>query len=159
MTEKRVIEDLGIEELYRVEDKNVLELASQVSSKIIDNFSNIRLTQIDIFKKLLDTKMYYAKIPKDLSQVNYNYKSSTIYSSYRYNDEVKKNVAPYYTFKSLNTCEIENSTLLFNSSKIKTDIYEDEIIHKRTQMFDLSSVDENYFYELREKTKYIRRNH
>ena len=93
-----------------------------------------------------------------VSYINLN-KSSTIYSSYRYNDEVKKNVAPYYTFKSLNTCEIENSTLLFNSSKIKTDIYEDEIIHKRTQMFDLSSVDENYFYELREKTKYIRKPH
>jgi hypothetical protein len=93
-----------------------------------------------------------------VSYINLN-KSSTIYSSYRYNDEVKKNVAPYYTFKSLETCEIQNSTLLFNSSKIKIDIYEDEIIHKRTQMFDLSSVDENYFYEFREKAKYIRKPH
>ena len=44
-------------------------------------FPDTELSRIDIYKVLLDTPMYYAKIPEGLSKANYYYKDSSIYFS------------------------------------------------------------------------------
>ena len=94
-----------------------------------------------------------------ISYINLN-KTTSIYESYRYNEQVEKFVAiPIY--KSIDTCEIKNSTDLFNLSHIE-DNYGfnskgEEIIHKRTKIFDLSTVNENFFYSKRKRAKYIRK--
>ena len=92
--------------------------------------------------------------------INLN-KSSTIYSSYRYNEQVEKYIAPLYYQKSIDTCEKTNYTSFFNSNYIEEtygiDSNGEEIIHKRTKIYDFSSVNENYFYSLRKKAKHIRK--
>lgn len=95
-----------------------------------------------------------------ISYINLN-KSSTIYSSYRYNEQTEKYIAPLYYHKSIDTCQYKNYTYLFNSSYIE-DNYGfnskgEEIKHKRTKLFDFSSVNENYFYSIRKKAKHIRK--
>ena len=95
-----------------------------------------------------------------ISYINLN-KSSTIYSSYRYNEQTEKYIAPLYYHKSIDTCQYKNYTYLFNSS-YNEDNYGfnskgEEIKHKRTKLFDFSSVNENYFYSIRKKAKHIRK--
>ena len=95
-----------------------------------------------------------------ISYINLN-KTSTVYESYRYNEEIEKYVAPLYSVKTIQTCEYENYTYLFNSSYIE-DNYGfnsngEKIKHKRTKIFDSSEVNENFFYSVRKKAKHIRK--
>ena len=90
-------------------------------------------------------------------------KSSAIYSSFRYNEQTKNFIAPLYAVKTIDTCELKNSSYFFNSS-YKEDNYGitengEKIRHKRTKIFDSSSVNENVFYNFRKKAKYIRKPH
>lgn len=78
------------------------------------------------------------------SYINLN-KSSVIFSSYRYNDDIKDNVAPLYDMKTIDTCEIKNSKYIFNSTSFKEDNYGEKIKHKRTLIFDTSLIDQNFF--------------
>ena len=105
----------------------------------------------------------YAELTDSLfSYINLN-QSSKIYSSLRYNDEVKKNIAPLFGMKSIESCEIKNCTDLFNSTFIEDYYGRDEkgnkIFHKRTKIYDLTLLDENYFYHFRRKTRNIRKPH
>ena len=95
-----------------------------------------------------------------ISYINLN-KTTTIYSSYRYNEQIEKYISPLYSLKTIETCEFENNTYLFNSSYIE-DNYglnskKEEIKHKRTKIFDYSSVNENFFSSFRKKAKNIRK--
>ena len=81
MLMKKGVEDLGIELLYRVEDYNKIKLANQMSDKLVNSFPDLKLNKVNLYKKILDTDMYYAKIPNELSKVNYYYKKSSIYFS------------------------------------------------------------------------------
>lgn len=75
------LKNLGIEVTNEIEDKNVIEIVSQVSTKLVAAFPESDLKYLDIYRTLLSTPMYYAKITKGMSQVNYYYKNSTIYFS------------------------------------------------------------------------------
>ncbi len=81
MFEKSGLENLGIIPIDRVEDQKVINLVNQVSNKLLLAFPDAKLNYLDIYKALLDTPMFYAKIPGGLSKVNYSYKNSSIYFS------------------------------------------------------------------------------
>ncbi len=81
MYEKSGLENLGIIPIDRVEDQKVIELVNQVSNKLLLAFPNAKLSYLEIYKALLDTPMFYAKVPNGLSKVNYAYKNSSLYFS------------------------------------------------------------------------------
>ena len=87
MFAQKKLENLGIEVIDRIEDEKVIKIVDEVSTKIKNTFSNANINYLEIYKTLLDTPMYYAKIPDGLSEVNYLYKTSTIYFSDKMNWE------------------------------------------------------------------------
>ena len=81
MSEKNNLGNTGIHVIDRIEDKKVIDIVNQVSTRIMTAFPDNKLNYLDIYKTLLDTPMYYARIPKGLSKANYYYKDSSIYFS------------------------------------------------------------------------------
>lgn len=81
MFEQKKLENIGIEVIDKFEDEEIIRLAYKVTDKIVQAFPNNNLNYLNIYKTLLDTPMYYAKISKGLSHVNYYYKNSSIYFS------------------------------------------------------------------------------
>ena len=96
------------------------------------------------------------------SYLNIN-KPNHVYMSYRYNDDVKNNLASYYYYKDPETCKIVNGDFIFKDNPIIDDYGKDEngqtITHKRTKIFDISFVNEEIFYNYRKKAKNIRKPH
>ena len=85
------------------------------------------------------------------------------YMSLRYNDNVK-NILPKTLFvKDINTCKYKMAEDLFIVNYVSDNYGKDkdnnEVIHKRTEIFDYSRADEIYFYNLRKKSKNIRKPH
>ena len=79
MSENHSLGNTGIQVIKSLEDKDIIEIANQVSNKIMTAFPDSNLSYLDIYKTLLDTPMYYAEIPEGLSKANYYYKDSSIY--------------------------------------------------------------------------------
>lgn len=73
------IKKLGIEEVSEVDELTKRKLARAVSTTLVENFQNSKLDKEYIEKKLIDTKMYIANIPKGMSKANYMYMNSSIY--------------------------------------------------------------------------------
>ena len=95
-----------------------------------------------------------------ISYINLN-KTTSIYTSYRYNDQIENFVAPVFYIQTIDTCELKNYTEFFDLNYIEDNYGYDskgnEIIHKRTRIYDLASINENYFFSLRKKAKHIRK--
>jgi hypothetical protein len=76
--------------------------------------------------------------------------------SYRYNDDVKKNIAINNPMKDVKTCNIEPSYQIFDSNYVEDDyganIYGEKITHKRTKIFDLSFAEQKNFTKYKKKT-------
>ena len=83
-----------------------------------------------------------------------------IYSAYRYNQDVKDNVASLHKNRNYKTCKFENYKNLFNS---KNEIYYgkdsngNDIKHEITQLFNGMTIDKYNFYDFRENHKNIRK--
>ena len=88
------------------------------------------------------------------------YKTSSIYSSFRYHDNVKTIISNYVGIDT-KTCATKYSNKFFDIDSIEDDYGIDQngakIKHKRTQIFDKSAVDRAKLFDLRESTKYIRK--
>ena len=76
---KNTLGDTGIEPIKKIEEKDIVELIKNVSTILIEAYPNCNLSYINIYKALLETPMYYAKIPDGMSKVNYYYKNSSLY--------------------------------------------------------------------------------
>ena len=85
MSEKNSLGNTGIEVIEPLQDERIINIVNQVSTRIMTAFPDNNLRYLDIYKTLLDTPMYYARIPKGLSKANYYYKDSSIYFSDRAN--------------------------------------------------------------------------
>ena len=85
MSEKNSLGNTGIEVTEPLEDERIIDIVNQVSTRIMTAFPDNNLSYLDIYKTLLDTPMYYARIPRGLSKANYYYKDSSIYFSDRAN--------------------------------------------------------------------------
>ena len=81
MFKEKSLKNIGIEAIKKVEDENIISIADKVSTRIKNTFSNSNINYLNIYKTLLETPMYYAKIPQGLSEANYFFKNSTIYFS------------------------------------------------------------------------------
>ena len=81
MFENKALENIGIQVIRKLEDQNIINVVNKVSNKLMTSFPDADLNYLEIYKILLDTPMYYAKIPQGLSEVNYYYKNSSIYFS------------------------------------------------------------------------------
>ena len=94
-----------------------------------------------------------------ISYINLN-KTSPIYSSFRYNDNVKS-IASNFAGQDTKTCKARYADKFFDLQSIEDDYGIDQngekIKHKRTQIFDKSSVDKTKLFDLRENTKYVRK--
>lgn len=93
-----------------------------------------------------------------ISYINLN-KTIPLYSSLRDSDEMKK-IGEGVAFKKPGECKYIMGEELFKNTH--EDFYGknengDDIYHKRTQIFDLSSDDKAYFYNFRKKAKNIRK--
>ena len=73
MAENNTLGNTGIEVIEPLQDEKVIDIVNQVSTRIMTAFPDSNLSYLDIFKTLLDTPMYYARIPKGLSKANYYY--------------------------------------------------------------------------------------
>lgn len=76
---KNTLGDTGIEPIKKIEEKDIVELIKNVSTILIEAYPNCNLSYINIYKILLETPMYYAKIPNGMAKVNYYYKNSSLY--------------------------------------------------------------------------------
>ena len=83
MPKKKNLGNTGIEVIEPLEEEIIVDIVNQVSTRIMAAFPDNKLSYLDIYKTLLDTPMYYARIPKGLSKANYYYKNSSIYFSDR----------------------------------------------------------------------------
>lgn len=81
MAENNSLGNTGIEVIEPLQDERIIDIVNQVSTRIMTAFPDSNLSYLDIYKTLLDTPMYYARIPKGLSKANYYYKDSSIYFS------------------------------------------------------------------------------
>ena len=91
------------------------------------------------------------------------YKKFHIYEGFRYNEDVKNNVAKYYRIKNAKTCKYIYGNNLFKYEAIIDKYGKDEngndIEHKRTEICDASMINELKFYDFRAKAKNIRKPH
>ena len=81
MAENNNVGNTGIEVIEPLQDEKIIDIVNQVSTRIMTAFPDNNLSYLDIYKTLLDTPMYYARIPKGLSKANYYHKDSSIYFS------------------------------------------------------------------------------
>lgn len=81
MFENRELKKLGIEVIEKVKDIDVVDIANQVSSKLIITFPKSNLDFMNIYTILISTNMYYANIKENMSKANFYYKNSNIYFS------------------------------------------------------------------------------
>lgn len=81
MFENRELKKLGIEVIEKVKDIDIVDIANQVSSKLIITFPKSNLDFMNIYTILLSTNMYYANIKENMSKANFYYKNSNIYFS------------------------------------------------------------------------------
>lgn len=81
MFENRKLKKLGIEVIEKVKDIDIVDIANQVSSKLIITFPKSNLDFMNIYTILLSTNMYYANIKENMSKANFYYKNSNIYFS------------------------------------------------------------------------------
>lgn len=87
MDKQKRLENLGIEVKRKVEDEKVVAIVDEVSTRIKTTFPEANINFLEIYKTLLDTPMYYAKIPEGLSEVNYFFENSSLYFSENINLE------------------------------------------------------------------------
>ena len=91
------------------------------------------------------------------------YKEFHIYEGFRYNEDVKNNVGKYYLIKDAKTCKYIRGNNLFKYEAIIDKYGKDEngndIEHKRTEICDVSMINELKFYDFRAKAKNIRKPH
>lgn len=81
MFKNKKLKKIGIDVIKKVETDKIVNIANQVSSKLVLTFENCNLDFMDIYTILLSTNMYYANINGNLSKANYYYKNSSIYFS------------------------------------------------------------------------------
>lgn len=76
---QKKLDRLGAIKTKELDYKEVNYIAHYVTDKITDEFLILQTQYNEILAKLLNCKMYYAKIPDNISKVNYIYEEDSIY--------------------------------------------------------------------------------
>ena len=173
LEEKKSIDwDINIENKQlrcRVDETNQLNVIYQSSFNL--NEENAKKALKRCFT-LFDNNQFPIIVIEDYNAGGYyeieNYLTAYInlnkpiidYSSFRYNNDVKINIASKTKSRDIETCEEHVSDYFFNSyTSINYGLNSknENIIHKRTNIFNKSKLDRNEIYDFRENTKYIRK--
>ena len=70
---------LGIIKIKELDYKEVNYIAHDFAEKITSTFLVLQMQYNEILAKILNCKMYYAKIPSNIAKVNYIYEDNSIY--------------------------------------------------------------------------------
>lgn len=70
---------LGIDKVEEVEKKDINYLAHYIANKLTKTFPFLQEQYNEILAKILNCKMYYAKISDDIAKVDYIYEDNSIY--------------------------------------------------------------------------------
>lgn len=70
---------LGIVKLEELKPEMINYIAHSVTNKITTTFLTLQMQYNEILAKMLNCKMYYAKIPSNIAKVNYIYEDNSIY--------------------------------------------------------------------------------
>ena len=134
-----------------------IELAKQLLDNCFSTFDDNDYPIIVI--EALNAGGYVGLADYFISYINL-YKTSSIYSSLRYNENIKS-ISSNFEGVDIETCQIKKATKFFNLKSIEDDYGIDQngakIKHKRTQIFDESSNDKRKFFDFRENAKHIRK--
>lgn len=79
MKTQKKLEKLGIVKKEELDPKQINYLAHFMADSITKKFPVLQLQYNEILAKILNCKMYYAKIPENISKVNYIYEDDSIY--------------------------------------------------------------------------------
>ena len=79
MNIQKKLSRLGIQKIEELNKKDVNYLAHYMANCMTNTFSSLQDFYNEILAKLLNCKMYYARIEGDLSKVNYIYEDNCIY--------------------------------------------------------------------------------
>lgn len=79
MNLQKKLQNLGIEQAKKLDDKQIRTIATNVTETITNAFPVIYNEYNNILIKLLNCNMYTAKITKPISKVNYIYENNSIY--------------------------------------------------------------------------------
>lgn len=69
----------GIEVIRELDTLTINQLAKRIAESLCEAFPALNLDYTDLFAQLSRVNMYYAKMPKGLSEANYFYKNRSIY--------------------------------------------------------------------------------
>lgn len=134
-----------------------IELAKQFLDNCFSSFDNNDYPIIII--EALNAGGYVDLADYFISYINL-YKTSSIYSSLRYNENVKS-ISSNFEGIDIETCETKKANKFFNLESIEDDYGIDQngvkIKHKRTHIFDKTSNDKRKFFDFRENAKHIRK--
>jgi len=134
-----------------------IELAKEFFDNCFSSFDNNDYPIIIIEAQNTGGYVYLADY--FISYINL-YKTSSIYSSLRFNENVKS-ISSNFEGIDIETCEIKKANKLFNLESIEDDYGIDQngvkIKHKRTHIFDQTSNDKRQFFDFRENAKHIRK--
>lgn len=75
------LKELGIKPITKLDGRTICNLSNKIAILLVDTFPNYNLNYLKIVDSLQHTEMYIAEVPKDISPVNYFYKSGTMYIS------------------------------------------------------------------------------
>lgn len=79
MKTQKKLEKLGIVKKEELDSKEINYLAHFMAETITKKFLVLQSQYNEILAKILNCKMYYAKIPENISKVNYIYEDDSIY--------------------------------------------------------------------------------
>lgn len=80
-----VLRKEGIEDLKPLDTLTVNKIAKRIAKKLVNTFEEHNLNESDLFISISRLKMYFAKMPEDLSGAKYSYMNNAIY----FNDKLK----------------------------------------------------------------------
>ena len=82
-----VLKKEGIEDIRPLDTLSINKIASSIAKKLSNSFSEHNLDESDLFISISRLKMYYAKMPQDLSGAKYFSRNQAIY----FNEELEEN--------------------------------------------------------------------
>lgn len=123
-----------------------------VLTKCFESFykNDYKIVVIEQFN--MGGKVLIADVFKEFLILN---QPSIDYMSYRYNNEVRDNIAIINPMKDVKSCNINSSYYIFDKNYVEDDYginkYGYKIKHKRTQIFDSSFAESNDFIKYKKK--------
>ena len=111
MSIKKILEKEGIEVKSELDTLTVNMVAKNVANALFATFPTLGLNQNDLFMRVSRLKMYYAKLPNDIS-AKYFYKNNSIYFDSNLSKDSLTNVAIHECIHYLQEKKDKNNNII-----------------------------------------------